>query len=85
MERSVEIQLLQVRLNSFYLYKQHEGVLIYFCTLSRVQFAFPIFLVCVSEFAKEARGGSSGQPSSGKHILVGLADRTFPVYTLAPT
>lgn len=45
MESSVEIQLLQVRLNSFYLYKQDQGVLIYFCTLSPI---FP-YLSCVCQ------------------------------------
>lgn len=38
--------------------------------------------MCESEFVKEARGGSSGQPSSGKHILDSLTDHTLPVYTV---
>lgn len=41
-----------------------------------------LFYMCVSEFVKEARGGSSGQPWSGKHILDSLTNYTFPVYTV---
>lgn len=77
MESSVEIQLLQVRLKMFYL-----------CLKKKVSFDIPspffvLSFLCVSEFVKEAGGGSSGQPSSGKHILDSLTDRTFPVNTLA--
>lgn len=79
MESSVEIQLLQVRHNRFHLYKTDEGDLMYFYTPSPIFFLCPF---CVLEFVKEAGGGSSGQPSSGKHILDGLADHPFPVYTL---
>lgn len=51
----------------------------YFYTLSPIFFLCPFFVL---EFVKEAGGGNSGQPSSGKHILDGLADHPFPVYTL---
>lgn len=79
MESSVEIQLLQVRRNSLHHYKRDEGDLKYFDTVSQIFFLCPF---CVLELVKEARGGSSGQPPSGKHILDSLADRSFPVFTL---
>lgn len=41
-----------------------------------------LFNMFVPEFVKEARGCRSGQPSTGKHIVDGLADHTFPVYSL---
>lgn len=82
MESSVEIQLLQVRLSSCrparrqdeYLDPKISFLLVFLCF-----FSFP---VCVTGFLEATRGGSSGQPGSGEHLLDSLTDRTFPVHTL---
>lgn len=77
MESSVETQLLQVSFTSCCRFtKRDEYVMIHF--EPKIGFPYPL---CVTEFVKAARGGSTGQLASGEHILDSLTDCTFPVHT----